>query len=454
LNEFNFSDNDHSLYVAHHLPEQPSTDEIVASKISVIDFPTFTVQSEIVLPNGATGVKDICITPDNKYLWLTHILARYTVHTSKLEQGWMNSNAVSAIDIENQQYAYTFLLDDVDHGAANPWSICSDQKNRMFISHAGSHEISLIDYAALSEKLNSFNTSKPINQLSYLQETRSRIKLAGKGPRTLCYKEGRMFVGEYFSETLSRLDIQDKSLKITQRPLRKNRKFDYLKYGESLFHDAEICFQQWQSCSSCHPDGRVDGLNWDLLNDWIANPKNVKSLLLSHKTPPAMSTGVRKSAEHAVRAGMQFIHFMQRPEEEAKAIDAYLQSLEPLESPFTIDGTLTEEAIEGKKLFFSKEVGCYQCHPLPFYTDCLQHDVGTVGPYDFTLNEYGERVSQQQFDTPTLIELWRTAPYLHDGRYATIQEVITDGNHGNKRGNTTQLTPDQINNLAMFLLSL
>ena len=35
-----------------------------------------------------------------------------------------------------------------------------------------------------------------------------------------------------------------------------------------------------------------------------------------------------------------------------------------------------------------------------------------------------------RFDTPTLIEVWRTAPYLHDGRYATIKELFSKGRHG------------------------
>jgi hypothetical protein len=54
---------------------------------------------------------------------------------------------------------------------------------------------------------------------------------------------------------------------------------------------------------SCHPDGRSDRLNWDLLNDGVGNPKNTNSMLLAHQTPPAMSEGVRLTAEAAVRSG-------------------------------------------------------------------------------------------------------------------------------------------------------
>ena len=44
--------------------------------------------------------------------------------------------------------------------------------------------------------------------------------------------------------------------------------------GNMYFHDATLGFQGWQSCASCHPnDARADGLNWDLLNDGLGNPK-------------------------------------------------------------------------------------------------------------------------------------------------------------------------------------
>ena len=59
--------------------------------------------------------------------------------------------------------------------------------------------------------------------------------------------------------------------------------------GEMLFHDATLCFQQWQSCATCHPDARVDALNWDLLNDGLGNPKNTRSLVKAHAGGPAMA---------------------------------------------------------------------------------------------------------------------------------------------------------------------
>jgi len=58
------------------------------------------------------------------------------------------------------------------------------------------------------------------------------------------------------------------------------------------------------------------------------------------------------------------------------------------------------------------------------------------------------------FDTPALIEVWRTAPYLHDGRAATILELLTTYNKGDTHGKTSGLNESQINDLAEFVLSL
>ena len=149
-----------------------------------------------------------------------------------------------------------------------------------------------------------------------------------------------------------------------------------------LFFDATICFQHWQSCGSCHPDARVDGLNWDLPNDGLGNPKNTRNLLHVFHGGPAMSLGVRENAAAAVRAGITHILFAVRPEEDAQAMDAYLQSLQPVPSPYLVDGKLSPAAEHGKQLFFSKALNCAECHPAPYYCDKKSHSVGSLGKYD------------------------------------------------------------------------
>jgi len=60
----------------------------------------------------------------------------------------------------------------------------------------------------------------------------------------------------------------------------------------------------------------------------------------------------------------------------------------------------------------------------------------------------------KEFDTPTLVEIWRTAPYLYDGRAATMEDVIGKDNKDDKHGKTSNLTSEQKNDLIEYILSL
>jgi cytochrome c peroxidase len=180
------------------------------------------------------------------------------------------------------------------------------------------------------------------------------------------------------------------------------------------------------------------------MNDGAGNSKNTKSMLLAHQTPPAMSEGVRMSAEEAVRSGFRHVLFVDRPEEESAAIDVYLKSLRPVPSPRLVDGRLSLAAERGRALFEGRRAGCSRCHPAPLYTDLKSHNVGSRSPIDRT----------GRFDTPTLVEVWRTAPYLHDGRYTTIKEVLTEGKHGLRRETEHPLSEREIDDLVEFVLSL
>lgn len=112
-----------TLAVANHLPSGAADRGYIASAVSIIDTAAQKRLADISLTNGSTGMQGICISPDGKYAYATHIMARYHVPTTQLERGWMNTNAVSVIDIPQMKSVNTVLLDSVDLGAANPWAI-------------------------------------------------------------------------------------------------------------------------------------------------------------------------------------------------------------------------------------------------------------------------------------------------------------------------------------------
>jgi hypothetical protein len=355
----------------------------------------------------------------------------------------MNVSALSLISIDEGVLMATVLLDEARHGAANPYSLAwTPEGSQLCVTHAGTHELSVIDFPALESRLAKERKGTLIGDLSFLNGIRQRVKLGGNGPRSLAISHGVAYVAEFFSDSVTAVDLRSSSVAFTIR-LNAGVRETPEQQGERYFNDATLCHQQWQSCATCHPDARADGLNWDLLNDGIGNPKNTKSLVFAHRTPPAMSLGERSSAEFAVRTGLRHILFSLQPESVARAVDAYLSSLEPVPSPLLSKAKLSPQARRGKRLFTS--CGCVVCHPPPLFTDLKRHDVGTARRFD----KPGER-----FDTPSLIEVWRTAPYLHDGSAANVPEVLTTHNGSQKHGNTAGLSQTELKELCSYVLSL
>jgi mono/diheme cytochrome c family protein len=384
-------------------------------------------------------VRDIRISPDGRRAAVTHLAARYFVPAMQVDRGWIETNAVSIIDAANGRLMGTVLLDEIDRGAANPWAVgWSGDGKSLAVTHAGTHEVSVIDWPALEQKL-AKAAKDPVEDLAFLVGIRRRVPLEGRGPRAMAVAGTRAWVAGYFSDTIEALDLGSPSAPVVVARLSQSVA-SVARRGEMLFNDGLLSFQGWLSCASCHgPDARVDGLNWDLLNDGIGNTKNAKSLLLAHRTPPAMSQGVREDAEEAVRAGIRYILFAERPDRDAVAIDEYLKSLQPVPSPWR-----GKAARRGRAVFMDPKVGCAECHPPGLFTNLRSYDVGTRAATDTT----------GVFDTPTLVEIWRTAPYLHDGSAATLRDVVTGGNAEDKHGHTRHLTARQIDDLVAYLLSL
>ena len=155
-----------------------------------------------------------------------------------------------------------------------------------------------------------------------------------------------------------------------------------------------------------------------------------------------MSLGVRSSAEKAVRSGLRSILFALRPEEEARALDQYLKNLKPFPSPRLIHGNLSSAARKGQQLF--NETGCSKCHSGPLYTNLRAYNVGTGKSAEAEL----------AFDTPSLVEVWRTGPYLHDGRATSVMDIFKIFNPANRHGKTSQLTDEELTCLVEYVLSL
>lgn len=124
---------------------------------------------------------------------------------------------------------------------------------------------------------------------------------------------------------------------------------------------------------------------------------------------------------------------------------------------------LTESERRGWELFSSAELNCSACHSS---FDLSDHSYHNVGQYLSYVDPGRERITLRpedngRFKTPTLRNIARTAPYMHDGSMATLEEVIAHFATGglahpnlDPEMRSFALTPSQEADLVAFLRSL
>lgn len=464
------------VLVTNLTPGRAANNKESAASITLIGLNSKQKIKNILLPHGSSNLRHLKVSKDQKYAYAVHTRGKVSLPTSQLEKGWVNTNMLSILDLENQEWYTSVLLDLPRQGGSDPWDIVENKlTGELMISLAGIHELARIKIDELHQYLQgekvpdnleannagaytAYNVWQEIKATPQkrliLQDRLSALYTAGlikrekvniRAPRGMDLSPDlkTLAIAGYYSGELALKDLA--SGNITRISLGKQSAPDQVRQGEMIFHDASQTLENWLSCFTCHPDTRADGLNWDLLNDGIGNPKNTKSLIWTHLTPPSMSTGVRANYEVAAEKGFHFIKFYQGTEGEVNAVRAYLASLAPEESPYKklmeTDKAFSQSVERGKHLFSQSK--CNDCHTPPLFTNKKMYDFGVA-------DERGIKA----YDVPTLKELWRTAPYWHDGSKATIKEILTDERILGVHGTTEDLDQADLDDLSNYLMTL
>lgn len=247
-------------------------------------------------------------------------------------------------------------------------------------------------------------------------------------------------------------------------------------HGKRLFADARdsrISQEGYISCSTCHFDGGRDGQVWDFtqfgeglrettslrgvgrrgqgLYHWSGNFDEIQDF----ETPIREhfgGTGLMSNPDYAATIDPLGAPKRGRSSD-LDALAAYVESLVEVDrSPHRAeDGSPTVLGATGRQVFV--DAGCLACHAGPAWTDSslgTRHDVGTFGPGS------GNRLGGplDGLDTPSLLGVWATPPYLHDGSATTLEEVLTTRNPLDQHGTTSTLDPGELEALIAFLREL
>ena len=217
--------------------------------------------------------------------------------------------------------------------------------------------------------------------------------------------------------------------------------------GRRLFHDRRLSRDRTISCASCHDPkrafsspqpravgvfGRVGRRNApSLINRgygrgffWDARIATLEEQVLKPiEDPNEMDLPV---AEAAARVGLS-------PTALSHALASYVRSILSGNSPYDryINGdrsALSETQQAGLRIFRGKG-NCTACHVGPTFSDERTHNTGAAWRNGRLHDEgrfivTGKTEDRGAFKTPTLRDVARTAPYMHDGHLATLDEVV------------------------------
>jgi cytochrome c peroxidase len=249
-----------------------------------------------------------------------------------------------------------------------------------------------------------------------------------------------------------------------------------IELGRQLFFDRRLSSDGSISCATCHDPARA-------FSDARAHAVGVFGRTGVRNAPALINRGYGRAFfwdGHVRTLEEQVLQPIQNPNEMdlsvpqagarvgmsehdlSQALASFVRSILSGDSPFDrfVNGdrtALSDEAQRGLEVFRGKG-NCTACHAGPNFTDERTHDTG-VAWRSGTLADPG--AGNGAFKTPTLREVARTAPYMHDGSLATLEEVVDFYDRGGAPNpyldaeiRPRQFTSDEKRTLVAFLDSL
>ena len=264
--------------------------------------------------------------------------------------------------------------------------------------------------------------------------------------------------------------------------------------GRRLFSDTRLSVTGVYSCASCHIPERAftDGLSRAVGATGAEHPSNTPTLLnaaynssfgwtdkgittleaqhavpLTSTNPLEMGFGPEQlqalNADEALRQEVEgaFGSPEITLETVTQALASYTRTLLGADRPFDRyllwdeQDALSDSAVAGMQLFFSKRLGCSTCHASFNLSGPVSHGGPQAVRAEPVFHVTGVSDSQAAFRAPSLKYVQLTAPYMHDGSMPSLADVVAFYEAGTAPALTPfELTPMERDALIEFLESL
>ncbi len=449
-----------SVYVTNNLPRFGDFRTPAKSEVTVIETNRSTVTRRYTI-EGANLVQGVGFVPDGRFALVTLVRSKNLVPMTRNIQGWIMTNGVGVLWDDGR--IDQVMLDQVNDFFADPTDIVFTSDGRYaFVTGGGVQEVAVIDVETLVDILESASDQDrraviPDHLGKSTEFVAARIPV-GQSPRGMVISpdDRYLYVANALDDAISVVDVEALQ-RVNVFDLGGPKEISEARYGERIFHSAERTYARQFSCHSCHPDGHVDGITYDIEPDGLGiNPVDNRTLRGINDTAPFKWEGTNPTLKR--QCGPRLAAFFTRADpftpEQAAALDRYIVTITRPPNRHRAGPELTPAQQRGKLLFereYDKSGNllpntkrCVFCHAPPYFTNRNVYDVGTSSWLD----------TNKEFDVPHLNNIYDSAPYMHDGRAQSLEEIWTLYNPHDRHGHTNDLTKDELNDLIEYLKTL
>ncbi len=445
------------IYGTHIYPKLGSHRTINKSEITVIDTATESVVERKPVV-GVAGMFHITSSSDGDLYVTPGMRPKNLVPLAHVEHGWTITNELTLFGTDVNGVVQ-IPLDEMEAYSSMPFSVAIlPDKSQIYVSTAGSNRVLAINTKRLLQFAHAQKKSAVDNLSASANYVEARIPV-GQNPRGLVLSRdgSRLYVANRLDDSVTIIDTQTNKV-VTTFDLGNTKKVSPLRRGEQVFFTAKYAFQGQFGCSNCHIDATFDGLQWDLEPDGFGVDIVDNRLLEDVKdTEPYKWNGGNPNlpTECGPRTEKYFYRSQIYSDRELTDLTLFVRNMGRRPNRLrAADGVLTPQEERGKDIFdrvkdkrgnpIPPTDQCAFCHSGPKYTNQKSFDVDT--------GKWTDR--SPVFDTPQLVNIAMTAPYLHDGSAQTLEEIWTVFNPHDKHGVTNDLTKDELNDLIEYLRTL
>ena len=449
------------IYVTNNLSRFVKFRTTSMSEVTAIDTARTVIQDRIVIP-AANLLQGVNWHPSGKFALITLNRTKNLVPMTRLLQGWTITNGLGIVWKDGR--VDQVLLDEPGMCFPDPADVAITPDGRLaLVTSSGSNRIAVVDVPKLISMLEAASAHErerifPNHMGKPAEFVITHITTKHSPRGIIITPDGKTaFAANALDDSLTAIDL-NRLEAVARIDLGGPEVITKVRLGERVFHSANITFHRQFSCHSCHPDGHVDGLTYDIEPDGIGiSPVDNRTLRGILDTAPFKWEGTNPSLQRQCgpRLAVFFTRIQPFTPEELSALENYICTIpRPPNRYRPLGAELTDAQRRGKKIFertmtndgrvIPKQNRCVTCHFPPLYTDRNRHDIGTNFPLD----------RESRFDTPHLSNIYDSAPYLHNGIAETLEEIWTRYNPNDTHGVTNDMTKDQLNDLIEYIKTL